>query len=65
MVNMDDRLKLGLGIIICIVGVLILISSFFYMIVIPGGLFSILIGSMLIYDSLKKILSIKDIQNNS
>jgi len=54
MVNMDNRLKLGLGILICIVGVVVLISSFFYMIVIPGGLFSILVGSMLIYDSIKK-----------
>jgi len=54
MVNMDNQLKLGLGIIVCILGVLILISSFFYMIVIPGGLFSILVGSMLIYDSFKE-----------
>lgn len=54
MINMDSKLKLVLGIIICFVGVMILISSFFYMIVIPGGLFSILIGSMLIYDSIKK-----------
>lgn len=53
MINMDNQLKLGLGVIICFVGVLILISNFFYMIVIPGGLFSILVGAMLIYDSKK------------
>lgn len=54
MINMKNWLKSGLGIIFCVLGVLILISNFFYMIVIPGGLFSILLGSMLIYDSIKK-----------
>ncbi len=54
MVNMNNNLKLGLGVIFCVLGVLIIVSNFFYMIVIPGGLFSILVGSMLIYDSIKK-----------
>jgi len=48
---MDNNLKLGLGIILCLIGVIILISSFFYMLVIPGGLISIFIGVMLIKDS--------------
>jgi hypothetical protein len=54
MINMDKRLKSGLGVIFCILGVLIIVSNLFYMIVIPGGLFSILVGAMLIYDSIRK-----------
>lgn len=54
MINMNNRLKLGLGVILSVLGVLIIVSNFFYMIVIPGGLISILVGSMLIYDSIKK-----------
>lgn len=53
MINMNNRLKLGLGIILFVLGVLIIVSNIFYMIVIPGGLISILVGSMLIYDSIK------------
>lgn len=48
---MDNRIKLGLGILLCAVGIIILISSFFYMLVIPGGLISLFIGVMLIVDS--------------
>ena len=50
---MRNKLKLRLGIIFCILGVIILISSFLYSIVIPGGLISLAAGILLISDSKK------------
>jgi hypothetical protein len=50
---MRSKQKLGLGIIFCILGVIILISSFLYSIVIPGGLISLAVGIILISDSKK------------
>lgn len=50
---MRNKQKLGLGIIFCILGVIILISSFLYSIVIPGGIISLVVGILLISDSKK------------
>jgi hypothetical protein len=50
---MRNKQKLGLGIIFCMLGVIILISSFLYSIVIPGGLISLAVGILLISDSKK------------
>jgi hypothetical protein len=53
MINMRNNVKLGLGIIFCLLGVIILISSFFYSIVIPGGFISLAVGILLISESKK------------
>ena len=53
LIIMRNKQKLGLGIIFCILGVIILISSFLYSIVIPGGLISLVVGILLIWDSKK------------
>ena len=51
---MRNRLKLGLGIIFCILGLIILISSFLYAKFIPGGFISLVVGILLISESKKK-----------
>lgn len=51
---MRYSLKLGLGIIFCLLGVTILISSFIYAKFIPGGLISLAIGILLISGSKEK-----------
>lgn len=53
LIIMRNKQKLGLGIIFCILGVIILISSFLYSIVIPGGIISLVVGILLISDSKK------------
>ena len=50
---MRNRMKLGLGIVFCLLGTIILISSFLYSIVIPGGLISLALGVILISESKK------------
>jgi hypothetical protein len=50
---MRNGLKLGLGILFCLLGATILISSFLYSKVIPGGLISLAIGILLISESRK------------
>ena len=50
---MRNRLKLGLGIIFCILGLIILISSFLYAKFIPGGFISLALGILLISESKK------------
>jgi hypothetical protein len=50
---MKNNVKLGLGIVFCLLGVIILISSFLYAIVIPGGFISLAVGIILISDSKK------------
>jgi hypothetical protein len=51
--NMRKNQKLGLGIIFCLLGVIILISSFLYAKFIPGGFISLAVGILLISDSKK------------
>ena len=46
-------MKLGLGIIFCLLGVIILISSFLYAVVILGGFISLAVGIILISESKK------------
>ncbi len=53
MINMRSRLKLGLGIIFCLLGVILLTSSFLFALIIPGGFISLAIGIILISESKK------------
>ena len=50
---MENRLKFGLGVIFCLLGLIILISSLLYVKVIPGGFISLAIGILLISESRK------------
>ena len=50
---MKNNIKLGLGIIFCLLGLIILISSFLYAKFIPGGFISLAIGILLISESKK------------
>jgi len=50
---MRNRLKLVLGVIFCLIGVIILISSLLWNRFIPGGFISLGIGIILITDSKK------------
>jgi hypothetical protein len=51
---MNNRLKFRLGVIFCIIGLIILISSLSYGRFIPGGFISLGIGIILISESRKK-----------
>jgi hypothetical protein len=51
---MNNRLKFGLGVIFCIIGAIILISSLLFIRVIPGGFISLAIGIILISESRKE-----------
>lgn len=51
---MNNRLKFGLGVIFCIIGLIILIGSLLYGTFIPGGFISLGIGIILILESRKK-----------
>lgn len=53
---MDSRIKFAIGIIFCLIGVIILISSLFFVkMFIPGGFLSLAIGLILISESRKII----------
>ena len=50
---MQNNLKFGLGVIFCLIGAIILISSLFFVRYLPGGFISLGIGIMLISESRK------------
>lgn len=50
---MKNRVKIGLGVIFCLIGGIILISSLLYARIIPGGFISLAIGIILISESRK------------
>jgi hypothetical protein len=53
LITMKNKLKLTLGIIFCLLGVIILISTFVYAKLIPGGFISLAVGILLISESRK------------
>jgi hypothetical protein len=50
---MNSRFKLGLGVTLSLLGVIILLSNFLYGKFIPGGFISLAIGILLISESMK------------
>lgn len=50
---MRNDLKFVLGVVLCIIGVLIIISTFFYLRYIPGGFIALALGLLMISESRK------------